>query len=184
MRKTPVALSLAAGLALLAGCSTLPGSDGPAAVAQLQPKSGSNVTGTVRFAQAGDRVKVTGEVRGLRPGGEHGFHVHERGDCSSPDGNSAGGHFNPTGQPHGNPMGAAHHAGDMPSLRADATGVARFAFESTTMRVGSGPTDVVGRGLIVHQNPDDYTTQPTGNAGGRLACAVITRAGSAATGRY
>jgi Cu-Zn family superoxide dismutase len=68
-----------------------------------------------------------------------------------------------------------HHAGDIPSLRADASGVARFHFETASLRVGSGANDVVGRGLIVHRDPDDYTTQPTGNAGPRLACAVVTR---------
>ena len=101
--------------------------------------------------------------------------MHEKGDCSSGDGNSAGGHFNPTAQPHGAHSAAAHHTGDLPSLRADASGVARFSFESPSITVGSGVTDIVGRGLIVHRDPDDFRTQPTGNAGPRLACAVIAR---------
>jgi Cu-Zn family superoxide dismutase len=148
---------------------------GPTAVATLAPTTGSTTTGTVRFVQSGDRVRVSGEIRGLKPGAEHGFHVHEKGDCSSGDGMSAGGHFNPGGAPHGRHGAGMHHAGDIPSLRADASGVARFNFESTSIRVGSGANDIVGRGLIVHRDPDDYTTQPTGNAGPRLACAVIAR---------
>ena len=87
----------------------------------------------------------------------------------------SGGHFNPAGAPHGRHGSGRHHVGDLPSLRADATGVARFNFESRSIAVGSGPADIVGKGLIVHRDPDDYATQPTGNAGPRLACAVIAR---------
>jgi Cu-Zn family superoxide dismutase len=159
---------------VLAGCAT-PAS-GPAAVAALQPTKGNTASGTVRFVQAGDQVTVSGEVRGLKPNAEHGFHVHEKGDCSSGDGMSTGGHFNPTGQPHGQHAHGAHHTGDLPSLKADASGVAKFSFTSKAIAVGKGTTDVVGRGLIVHRDPDDYKTQPTGNAGPRLACAVITKA--------
>jgi superoxide dismutase, Cu-Zn family len=166
------AAASSAAFVLLAGCAT---PQGPQAVATLRPTAGNTTTGTVRFVQSGDVVRVSGEVRGLKPGAEHGFHVHEKGDCSSPDGNSAGGHFNPDGKAHGRHGQGTHHAGDLPSLRADANGVAAFSFESRTVKVGSGPTDVVGRGLIVHRDPDDFTTQPTGNAGPRLACAVIAK---------
>jgi Cu-Zn family superoxide dismutase len=166
------ALACAAAL-VLAGCASTP--TGPVAVAKLEPTRGSTATGTLRFAQAGDVVRVSGEIHGLQPGAELGFHIHEKGDCSSGDGMSAGGHFNPGGQQHGHFGHGAHHAGDLPSLRADANGVARVNFESRTFSVGSGAADIVGRGLIVHRDRDDYTTQPTGNAGPRLACAVITR---------
>lgn len=158
--------------AALAGCASM--MPGPTATAALAPTAGNTTAGTVQFAQRGDRVHVSGEVRGLRPNAEHGFHVHEKGDCSSADGTSAGGHYNPGGRPHGRHGVGAHHAGDLPSLRADGNGVARFSFESASIGVGSG-ADIVGRGLIVHRDPDDYTTQPTGNAGARLACAVIVR---------
>ena len=169
------ALILATSLAALAtlGCAT---PTGPRATATLAPTTGNTTSGTVQFAQAGGKVRVTGEVRGLKPNAEHGFHVHEKGDCSSGDGMSTGGHFNPDGKGHGQHGMATHHAGDLPSLRADASGVARFSFESTTVMVGSGAADIVGKGLIVHRDPDDYRTQPTGNAGPRLACAVIQRA--------
>lgn len=168
----PAFLALAAAAAL-AGCASF--TSGPTATATLAPTAGNSTAGTVRFTQQGGKVMVAGEIRGLRPNAEHGFHVHEKGDCSSPDGMSTGGHYNPAGSPHGRHGAGAHHAGDLPSLRADAAGVARFSFESSTIGVASGPADVVGRGLIVHRDPDDYTTQPTGNAGARLACAVIVR---------
>lgn len=166
------ALIITAAAVLLGACAT---PSGPSASAQLQPTRGNTTNGEVRFVQQGDTVLVSGEVRGLKPGSEHGFHIHERGDCSSGDGMSAGGHYNPGGRRHGAYGGAEHHAGDLPSLRADANGVARFEFTTTSISVGSGVSDVVGRGLIVHRDPDDYTTQPTGNSGPRLACAVITR---------
>lgn len=171
MKQLTAVLATAAAAAL-AGCAT-PGA--PGASATLSPTTGNATSGHVRFVQRGPLVHVSGEVRGLRPNAEHGFHVHEKGDCSSGDGNSAGGHFNPHARPHGRHGMGAHHAGDLVSLRSDATGVARFSFDSSTISVGPGVADIIGRGLIVHRDPDDYTTQPTGNAGARLACAVIVR---------
>jgi Cu-Zn family superoxide dismutase len=170
---------LAAAALLLAGCAEMKGmlpGNGPSANATLAPTRGSSTAGTVRFVQKGDRVEVSGEIHGLKPNSEHAFHVHEKGDCSSGDGMSAGGHFNPAGQPHGRYDAPMHHVGDLPSLQADASGNVKFKFESPSIRVGSGPDDIVGKGLIVHRDPDDYVTQPTGNAGPRLACAVITPA--------
>ncbi|MDI1274330.1 superoxide dismutase family protein [Polaromonas sp.] len=166
------ALLLVATAALLVACASTP--SGPRATAQLQPTIGNTASGSVSFVQSGNKVLVSGEIRGLKPNAEHGFHVHEKGDCSSGDGMSAGGHFNPTGAPHGSHGMGMHHTGDLPSLKADAGGVARFNFESGSLAVGSGVTNIVGRGLIVHRDPDDYKTQPTGNAGPRLACAVIS----------
>ena len=155
----------------LAGCAAY--SSGPSATARLEPTRGNTASGTVAFVQSGNVVRVSGEIRGLKPGAEHGFHVHEKGDCSSGDGMSTGGHFNPGGKSHGHHGGGEHHTGDLPSLRPDANGVATFNFESRTIRVGSTSNDIIGKGLIVHRDPDDYKTQPTGNAGPRLACAVI-----------
>ncbi|MDP1943007.1 superoxide dismutase family protein [Rhodoferax sp.] len=169
--KTP--LILLASIALLGACASTP--PGPRASAQLQSTTGNAASGSVTFVQAGSKVLVSGEVRGLKPNAEHGFHVHEKGDCSSGDGMCTGGHFNPTGAPHGSHGAGMHHAGDLQSLKADAAGVAKFSFESGMIAVGSGVTDVVGKGLIVHRDPDDYKTQPTGNSGPRLACAIINR---------
>ena len=166
----PLLCSLA--LAVLTGCAT---SAGLSASADLQPTKGNSTSGSVSFIQSGNQVLVSGEVRGLKPNAEHGFHVHEKGDCSSGDGMSTGGHFNPDGKDHGEHGRGAHHAGDLPSLKANANGVASFSFSLDTVSVGSGLADIVGRGLIVHRDPDDYMTQPTGNAGPRLACAVVVR---------
>ena len=167
------AFVLVATATLLSACASTP--SGPRATAQLQPTTGNATSGSVSFVQKGNKVLVSGEIRGLKPNAEHGFHVHEKGDCSSGDGMSAGGHFNPTGAPHGAHGMGMHHTGDLPSLKADAGGIARFNFESGSLAVGSGVTNIVGRGLIVHRDPDDYKTQPTGNAGPRLACAIIIR---------
>jgi superoxide dismutase, Cu-Zn family len=172
MAQHPLAALTLVCLTALAGCAT---PSGPQAVAALAPTAGNTTAGTVRFAQSGGKVVVSGEVRGLKPNADHGFHVHEKGDCSSPDGMSAGGHFNPTGTQHGNHDAGEHHAGDLRMLKADSNGVAKFSYESSTISVGSGVADVVGKGLIVHRDPDDFKTQPTGNSGPRLACAVITR---------
>ena len=169
-------LIIAAVAALAAGCASSPTPFVTArATANLEPTKGNRAVGTVTFAERLGKVYVTAEVSGLAPNQEHGFHVHEKGDCSSGDGMSAGGHFNPDGKPHG-PQTAPHHAGDMPSLRADASGIAKASFALDDVTVAAGPKSVVGRGLIVHKDPDDFKTQPTGNAGARLACAVIRAA--------
>lgn len=160
-------------LVLLSGCATH--MDGPFARAQLSPTKGNTTHGVVTFKSIGAKVLVTAEVNGLKPNAEHGFHVHEKGDCSSGDGMSTGGHFNPEGKPHGAHGSSAHHVGDLPSLVADANGKAKLTFETSSITVGSGAADVLGKGLIVHRDPDDYKTQPTGNAGPRLACAVIEK---------
>jgi Cu-Zn family superoxide dismutase len=160
-------------VAALAVCSTLPAC-AQSAVARLQATKGNAAAGTVTFTQKGDKVAVEAKVSGLTPGG-HGFHIHEKGDCSSGDGMSAGGHFNPTGKPHGNPSVPDHHTGDITMLVADVSGNASLSMELGAMTVGSGATDVVGKAVIVHKDADDYTTQPTGNSGARVACGVIAK---------
>lgn len=157
--------------AALSACGTM-GSAGPKAVATLEPTKGNTAAGTVTFQQMGDKVLVTADITGLKPNAEHGFHAHEKGDCSSGDGMSTAGHFNPNGKPHG-PQDHDHHAGDMPGLKSDSNGNAKTSFELTGVSIGSGTADLVGRGLIVHAGPDDYKTQPTGNSGARIACGVI-----------
>lgn len=144
------------------------------AVARLEPTKGNATAGTVTFTQKGDKVLVEAKVSGLTPGG-HGFHIHEKGDCSSGDGMSAAGHFNPTAKPHGNPGVPDHHSGDMTMLVADASGNASLSAELGAMSIGSGAADIVGRAVIVHKDADDYTTQPTGNSGARVACGVIAK---------
>ena len=171
MKPHPAALPLLASL-LGFGCATP--SAPPAYVATtLQPTTGNTATGTVWFIADGADVRIRGRVSGLKPNQEHGLHVHEKGDCSSGDGMSAGGHFNPAGKPHG-PPGGEHHAGDLPALKADASGSA--AVDARVGGLAGGPNDYAGKALVVHLNPDDYTTQPTGNSGARIACGVIAAA--------
>jgi Cu-Zn family superoxide dismutase len=164
-------------IGLVAGCATTSSvpTAGPAASAKLLPTKGNQTAGAVTFTQQGDKVVVKANVTGLKPNGEHGFHVHEKGDCSSGDGMSAGGHFNPAGTQHGNPVSGAHHVGDMPNLKADANGVATLTWEETHFTVTDGPASIVGRSVVVHLNPDDYTSQPAGNSGPRIACGVIAK---------
>ncbi len=163
---------LAAAIAAFSACASLPA--GPKASADLVSKSNSKVTGAVQFVQLNKGVQVSGTVSGLKPNQQHGFHVHEKGDCSSADGLSTGGHFNPEAKKHGNhDHSAEHHAGDMPNLKADANGVASFKVVLNGLTVDAGVTAVKGRAVIVHANPDDYTSQPVGNAGGRIACGLI-----------
>lgn len=144
------------------------------AVAQIAPTQGNTVTGSVALAQSPEGVRITGAVQGLKPDAEFGFHVHEKGDCSAPDGSSAGGHFNPTQAQHGNPSGGAHHAGDMVNIRSNAEGVAQVDTTAAGTSLHGDPnTDLMGKPIVVHESPDDYTTQPSGNSGKRVACGVI-----------
>jgi Cu-Zn family superoxide dismutase len=147
--------------------------EGPRATAQLQPTKGSKTFGEATFEQVGDKVRVVIFVQGLKPGQEHGLHIHEVGDCSSGDGMSAKGHFNPFGKPHAHPSSPNRHAGDLPALVANKQGRANVQADIDIITVTPGPASIIGRGLIVHADPDDYKTQPTGNAGARIACGVI-----------
>lgn len=168
--------TLLAGLiaaAVLSGCAGFNGLKGRTAEAVLAPTQGSNAMGLVLFTEVDGGLVVEAEINGLKPGG-HGFHIHEKGDCSAPDGMSAGGHFNPTGKSHGHPDKPDHHIGDLPMLVADASGSATLStlVMGPSIR-GDGRTNIMGRSVIVHAAADDYTTQPTGNSGARLACGVI-----------
>ncbi len=141
------------------------------AICILYPTQGNEINGTVTFTQKPDGILVTADVNGLSPG-KHGFHIHEFGDCSRPDGKSAGGHFNPTGKNHGGPESAERHVGDLGNLIASDDGTAHY--ERTDKLISfSGKNSILGRGVIVHADEDDLTSQPTGNAGARLACGVI-----------
>jgi Cu-Zn family superoxide dismutase len=141
------------------------------AVAELSPTQGSNVKGTVTFKKDGNGIMVTADIEGLKPG-THGFHIHEKGDCSAPDGSSAGPHFNPANKHHGAPGDTARHVGDLGNLEADRDGKAHLEMLDTLLTF-EGANSIIGRAVIVHEKADDFKTQPTGNAGGRLACGVI-----------
>jgi Cu-Zn family superoxide dismutase len=159
----------------LLGCQTAP--DEPRrATAGLDPTKDSKTRGEATFEQKGNKVHVVVYVEGLKPGQEHGLHIHEVGDCNSGDGMSAKGHFNPFGKPHGHFQSAERHAGDLPALKAAKNGRAKVDAEFDIITVAPGPASIIGKAVIVHADPDDYKTQPTGNAGARIACGVI-RAG-------
>jgi superoxide dismutase, Cu-Zn family len=141
----------------------------------LKPTAGNSTNGTVSFVQKGEQVLIDARVDGLSPG-MHGFHVHEKGDCSAPDAMSAGGHFNPHAAAHGDPGQAPHHAGDFGNLNADASGSAALKLAVPTKDLTldkAAPHSAVGKAVVVHADPDDLKTQPTGNSGKRLACGVV-----------
>jgi Cu-Zn family superoxide dismutase len=144
------------------------------AQAELKPTQGNTAAGTLSLTPDKNGVRIAGSLEGLKPGAEHGFHVHETGNCSAPDASSAGGHFNPAGAPHGKPGAGPHHLGDIPSIKADANGAAQVDVRISGVTLGtSQPNDIVGKALVVHEKPDDYKSQPAGNSGNRIACGVI-----------
>jgi superoxide dismutase, Cu-Zn family len=155
---------------LLASCASM--ATGPSATATLSATSGSTANGTVRLQQLGDGgVRVTVNLTGVPPG-VHGFHIHEKGDCGD-NGNAAGGHYNPAGTAHGAPSADPHHAGDFGNVTADPDGRVTAEFTTRSITVAAGPNTAVGHAIILHANPDDLVTQPTGNAGARIACGVV-----------
>jgi Cu-Zn family superoxide dismutase len=161
-----------AALALATACTSMQQS-APTAKVRLESRSSSSVTGTLALRQEAGGVRITGEVLGLAPASAHGFHVHEKGDCSAADASSAGPHFNPMGSPHGMMGATPHHAGDMPNIVADKRGAAQVDVLLAGATLTPGPASLAGRAIVVHRDPDDYATQPAGNAGPRLACGVI-----------
>jgi len=160
----------------LSACGTMgQGGDATANLAPTGAISPNPTMGKVTFTPLAHGVRVSGEVRGLPPGTEHGFHIHEKGDCGD-NGNASGGHFNPSGGTHGKFAAPGSHAGELPSLVADASGMARFSVEVHSISLTEGAANnVVGRAVVVHRDRDDFTSQPAGNSGPRIACGLITR---------
>jgi superoxide dismutase, Cu-Zn family len=156
--------------ALLTGCQVF--QETPTATAVIQPKSGSNLNGSVNFSQSSKQVIVTGTFSGLKANAEHGIHIHEKGDCSATDATSAGGHYNPNNSQHGNHQQAVHHAGDMPNIVSDASGNASYKATLTNFSL-TGDYSIIGRSVVVHRDPDDYKSQPAGNSGPRIGCGLI-----------
>jgi Cu-Zn family superoxide dismutase len=166
-------ISVVCGALLAAGCAGMEEEKEVSAVAVLQPRSGSKVSGNVKFTQIGDLVRVTGEITGHTKGPK-GMHIHETGDCSHSHGLSTGGHFNPTKSKHGGPYGPVKHAGDLGNIVFNADGIAKINFTVGDIAVSkTAPNGIIGRAVIVHAQRDDLKTDPTGDAGGRVACGVI-----------
>ena len=185
---SPIGMRAGAVVAALAGAALLAGSARfvmagqaaePAAAAAnprkaitIEARSGSKLTGMATFAEIRDRVHVTVEIAGATPG-EHGVHIHEKGDCSAPDASSAGPHFNPGGHFHGGPNAPMHHAGDFGNLTAGPDGKGKLTLVTHDISLKPGPRSVMGRAIVVHEMADDLKSQPAGNAGARIGCGVI-----------
>lgn len=142
----------------------------------LEAKSNSKVSGTATFTEKNGKVTLIAKVAGLNPG-LHAIHIHEKADCSSADAVSAGGHWNPTFKKHGKWGEAEHHKGDIGNFTADANGNGTITFSTDEWCIGceDATKNIIGKGLIIHQGTDDFTTQPTGNAGARVACTAIIK---------
>jgi Cu-Zn family superoxide dismutase len=170
MLKISVGLVFIAMVALM-GCQPIQIPDYKKAVAVLHPTEGNTAHGIVTFTIVNDSVKVVADVQGLAPG-KHGFHIHEYGDCSAPDGTSAGGHYNPFGAEHGAPTDSNRHVGDLGNIVANQDSVAHFEWVDHMLEL-NGAFTIAGRAVIVHAGEDDLVSQPTGDAGPRVACGVI-----------
>lgn len=146
----------------------------PSATATLAPTTGNSVGGTVNFTQKSGYVLVEARVTGLKPNSTHGFHVHEKGNCSG-DASGAGGHFNPAGGQHGSYDSPMRHGGDLGNLKADASGVAEARIEVGGISLGTDASSIIGRAVLVHGGPDDLQSQPAGNSGPRIGCGLISK---------
>lgn len=142
------------------------------AEANIQGYQDQKITGVVTFTKVSNGIEIVADVYGLKPG-KHGFHAHEHGDCSGTDGMKAGGHFNPTNSKHGGPDSAERHVGDFGNLEADESGHAHYERVDTLIAF-EGTHSILEKSIIIHADPDDLVSQPTGNSGPRIACGKIT----------
>ncbi len=164
-------------IAVILGCkSNSSANTAKKLVLALEAKSNSKVSGTATFTEKNGKVTLVAKVAGLNPG-VHAIHIHEKADCSSADAVSAGGHWNPTFKKHGKWGEGEHHKGDIGNFTADADGNSTITFSTDEWCIGceDATKNIIGKGLIIHQGTDDFTTQPTGNAGARVACTAIIK---------
>lgn len=164
-------------LAVLAACSSMNAAlhREKTAIAMLAPTEGNIASGVVNFSQDGDIMQVNIRVDNLKPNSIHGVHIHDVGDCRAPDASSAGGHFNPHGKSHGGPFSEPRHGGDLGNIQADANGTAIISIQVPGISLGKEDDSIIGRAVIVHEQGDDLTSQPSGNAGARIACGLISK---------
>lgn len=144
----------------------------PFATAEILPRSGSKVNGKLQVYQAPDGIVVGIDVRDISPG-EHGIHIHEKGDCSAQDASSAGEHFNPLAHKHGGPESSERHPGDFGNIRIPANGIAKLEIRIKDSDKGFTWNQIIGKSIIIHAGKDDLVSQPSGNSGDRIACGVI-----------
>jgi Cu-Zn family superoxide dismutase len=163
--------------AMLTACSTMNAAlhREKTAIAMLAPTEGNIASGVVNFSQDGDIMQIDIRVDNLKPNSMHGVHIHIVGDCRAPDASSAGGHFNPQGSSHGGPFSEPRHGGDLGNIQADANGSAAASLAITGISLGKNDDSIIGRAVIVHAQGDDLTSQPSGNAGPRIACGLISK---------
>ena len=177
------ALLLLIGISALTGCERMQQQAGvlsmpsaKQAIATIGPVGENSATGMAIFTQNGDQITLTIEIQNVSPG-IHGVHIHENGDCSSPDGKAAGGHWNPTDVAHGKWGEGEFHLGDIGNITVGEDGTGSIELTTDLWEIGTGSDiDVVGKGIIVHADADDFTSQPSGNAGARIGCGVIVLA--------
>ncbi|HEY2344750.1 MAG TPA: superoxide dismutase family protein [Xanthomonadaceae bacterium] len=144
--------------------------------AVLAPVGEGKVAGTLEITEVPGGVRIQGQITGLVPDSMHGIHIHEHGDCTGADSGSVGGHFNPTGVEHGDPVGLVHHAGDIANQVADAQGTINMDVTLHGVSLANGTSDdVLGRAVVLDHDTDDYSTQPSGNSGPAIACGVILK---------
>jgi Cu-Zn family superoxide dismutase len=172
-----VILSMILFIAIITGCKTSSSNETTNKLNIIfVSKSNSTVTGTASFSEKNDKVTFIAKLAGLKPG-IHAIHIHEKADCSAIDGSSAGGHWNPTFKKHGKLGQGESHKGDIGNFNADENGNGTITFSTNEWCMGCGDTakDIIEKGLIVHQGADDYISQPSGNAGARIACSAIIK---------
>lgn len=163
-------------IAIIIGCKTNAIKDNNKLVIQFEAKSQSTASGTASFVEKNGKVTFEANLSGMKPG-VHAIHIHEKSDCSAADGSSAGGHWNPTFKKHGKWGETEHHKGDIGNFIVDEKGNGSITLTTEEWCIGCEDLtkNVLGKGLIVHANADDFVTQPTGNAGGRVACSGIIK---------
>ena len=176
--KTTLLLLLVCVSIALVSCGTIeeiitPAMPSQQAIAIIGPASGSNLTGTATFTQNGETITLMVEIQNVSPG-LHAVHIHEKGDCSAPDGTSAGGHWNPTNVAHGKWGVGEFHLGDIGNITVGEDGTGKIELTTNLWEMGTGSDlDIVGTGIIVHAGADDFTSQPSGAAGARIGCGAI-----------
>ncbi|WP_227429109.1 superoxide dismutase family protein [Psychrobacter sp. I-STPA6b] len=168
---------------LLSGCQNIQNQIKPAQPlnepelqATIQSVDGNQANiGQMHLSQVAEGVRVYGQINNLQPNTTYAIHIHETGSCDDA-GHTAGGHFNPDNNPHGHPDDPNSHAGDLPNITADANGTATMDYIKKGLTVDmNSKYSVYNRAFILHAHADDYTTQPTGGSGARIACGIVEK---------